>query len=53
MIEKHRADRDRLNELLVMHNIRLVFNFAKGYMSKTDDYDTMVQDGMRGLATAA
>lgn len=53
MIEKYASDRDTLNNLLFMHNIRLVFNVAKKYMGKTDDFDSMVQDGMLGLAIAA
>ena len=53
LIKKYKNDRDKLNNLLFMHNIRLVFNTAKKYMSKTDDFDAMVQDGMLGLAIAA
>lgn len=53
MIEENKHDREKLNDLLFMHNIRLVFSIAKKYMSKTDDFDSMVQDGMLGLAIAA
>lgn len=53
LIAKYANDRNKLNNLLFMHNIRLVFNVAKKYMSKTDDFDSMVQDGMLGLAIAA
>lgn len=53
MIEDNKDNRDKLNDLLFMHNVRLVFNIAKKYMSKTDDFDSMVQDGMLGLAIAA
>ena len=53
MIEDNKHDREKLNDLLFMHNIRIVFNIAKKYMSKTDDFDSMVQDGMLGLAIAA
>ena len=53
LIAKYANDREKLNDLLFMHNIRLVFNVAKKYMSKTDDFDAMVQDGMLGLAIAA
>lgn len=42
MINKYRNDRDKLNYLLFMHNIRTVFNQAKFYMSRTDDYDSLV-----------
>lgn len=53
LIEKHRNNRDELNKLLFMHNIRAVFNIAKHYVSKTKDFDGLVQDGMVGLAEAA
>ena len=53
LIKTYKDDREKLNNLLFMHNIRLVFNVAKKYMSKTDDFDAMVQDGMLGLAIAA
>lgn len=52
LIKTYAHNRDKLNELLFMHNIRLVFNIAKKYMSKTDDFDAMVQDGMAGLSIA-
>lgn len=35
-----------------MHNIRLVFNIAKKYKGKTDDFDNMVQNGYLGLMQA-
>ena len=53
LIRRFSDNRPHLNNLLFMHNIRLVFNVAKKYMSKTDDFDSMVQDGMLGLAIAA
>lgn len=53
MIKQHLDDREALNDLLFMHNIRLVFSIAKKYMTKTDDFDSLVQDGMMGLAIAA
>ena len=53
LIKTYKNNREKLNNLLFMHNIRLVFNVAKKYMSKTDDFDSMVQDGMLGLAIAA
>lgn len=52
LINKYRNNRDRLNYLLFMHNIKLVFNLAKRYINKTDDFDGMIQDGMYGLAEA-
>ena len=53
LIKTYAKDREKLNNLLFMHNIRLVFNVAKKYMAKTDDFDSMIQDGMVGLAIAA
>lgn len=35
-----------------MHNIRTVFNLAKSQMHRTDDYDSLVQNGMVGLGEA-
>ena len=52
MIEKYRHDRDKLNQLLFMHNVRRVFNQAKAYKNKTNDYDNLVQNGMVGLSIA-
>lgn len=52
MIERYSNDRDTLNKLLFMHNIKIVFSKAKEYMSKTDDYDSLVQNGMIGLGEA-
>lgn len=53
LIEKYRNDRTKLNQLLFLHNVRLVFNIAKKYMSKTKDFDGLVMNGMRGLGEAA
>lgn len=53
MIRENAGDRQRLNKLLFMHNIRMVFSMAGRYVSKHRDFDTVVQDGMVGLATAA
>ena len=53
LIAENKNDRDKLNHLLFMHNIRLVFNVAKKYAKRTDDFDSMVQDGMLGLMIAA
>lgn len=36
-----------------MHNIRMVFNCAKKYALKTNDFDNLIQEGLRGLAIAA
>src|SRR5574344_1848527 len=53
MIKKYKNNRDELNRLLFMHNIKIVFDQAKKYKSKTNDFDNLVQDGMLGLAEAA
>lgn len=53
LIKKYKKDRETLNKLLQLHNVKLVFNMAKKYMSKTNDYDGLVQDGLVGLAEAA
>lgn len=53
LIKTYANNREKLNHLLFMHNVRLVFNIAKKYMGKTDDFDSMIQDGMHGLAIAA
>lgn len=52
LIKKYKKNREELNRLLFMHNIKLVFNMAKKYMSKTNDFDGLVQDGMLGLSEA-
>lgn len=53
LIAEWRHDRDELNKRLCMHNIRMVFNCAKKYVSKTNDFDNLIQEGLRGLAIAA
>jgi DNA-directed RNA polymerase specialized sigma subunit len=53
LIQKYRHNRTKLNKLLFMHNIEIVFNQAKKYMSKVEDFDALVQDGMIGLGEAA
>lgn len=53
MIEKYRDNREELNRLLILHNMRLVFSIAKKYSTRTRDYDDMIQRGMYGLADAA
>lgn len=53
LIEKYRNDRDKLNQLLCMHNIKMVFSMAKSFVTKTRDFDSLVQNGMLGLMEAA
>ena len=52
LIQKYRNDRDKLNELLYMHNVRLAFNMAKRYATKTNDFDALVSDCLFGLSVA-
>ena len=42
MIEQNRHDRDRLNELLINHNIKMVYSLAKNYSSKVSDFDNLI-----------
>lgn len=53
LIEMYRHDREKLNDLLFMHNIKMVFKIAKKYMAYTNDFDGLVQNGMVGLKKAA
>ena len=55
IIEKYFSEdrEDELIELLIMHNIRLVFSIAKRYCKETCDFDDMVAKGMYGLVFAA
>lgn len=46
-------DRDHCRELLIMHNLRIVFSMSKKYALKTHDFDDMVARGFFGLVTAA
>lgn len=54
LIESLRNKDDaKLRELLVLHNIRIVFNIAKKYAKRTRDFDNMVSKGLYGLVQAA
>jgi len=46
-------DPDKLRELLVMHNVALVFNMAAKFMGSAKSFDDMVQNGFIGLTEAA
>lgn len=52
LIFQYKNDRDKLNELLYMHNVRLAFNMAKRYATKTNDFDSLVSNCLYGLAVA-
>ena len=53
LIEKYRNDRTELNRLLCLHNVKMVFSMAKSFVTKTRDFDSLVQNGMLGLMEAA
>lgn len=54
LIEKYKdTDLVKLRQLLVMHNIRAVFNIAKKYCLTSVDFDELVARGMEGLSVAA
>lgn len=53
MIQQNLSNREQLNKLLVNHNIKMVYSLAKKYSSKVDDFDNLIQDGIRGLSEAA
>lgn len=48
-----KKDPDKLRQMLIMHNVALVFNVATKWMSATRSYDDLVQRGLNGLAIAA
>lgn len=49
LINKYKDDREKLEYLLFMHNIRMVFKIAKKYANKTTDFDNLIQQGLLGL----
>ena len=54
LIKKYAGtDPDKLKQLLMLHNIKMVFSIAKKYTAKSKDFDEMVARGMLGLAVAA
>lgn len=53
MIEENKYDREKLERLLFMHNIKLVFATVKNWKSRVQEYDDVVQDALVGLADAA
>ena len=48
-----KKDKEKFYHLLVMHNIRFVFNLSKKYCKNTVDYDNMIARGLFGLVKAA
>lgn len=53
MIQENLHDPEKLRELLIYHNIRLVFLLAKKYVTSSMDFDELVQRGMYGLMIAS
>lgn len=53
MIEENKYDREKLERLLFMHNIKIVFATVKNWKTKVNEYDDVVQDALVGLADAA
>jgi len=53
LIDKYRDDREKLNQELIMHHVRMVFNMAKNYAKTTDDFDDLIGRGFLGLSEAA
>jgi len=52
MIEANCKNRDKLERLLYLHNVRLVFCQAKNWKRKVNEFDEMVQDALNGLGEA-
>lgn len=46
-------DENQLRQLLIMHNIALVFKLAASWTRSTKSYDDLVQNGLYGLCLAA
>jgi len=55
LIDKYMSENreDELRQLLVLHNIRMVFSIAKKYCKDTRDFDNMLARGLYGLTYAA
>lgn len=52
LIEDNKYDRDKLERLLYMHNIRMVFKTVKSWKHKVTEFDELVQDALNGLGEA-
>lgn len=53
MIDKNRSNPEKLRNLLINHNIRLVFNLARKYAKTSIDFDDLIARGFYGLTYAA
>jgi len=47
------TDERKLRELLVLHNLKIVFNLSKKYAKNTMDFDDLIGRGLFGLTRAA
>ena len=47
------SDEGKLRELLVLHNLKIVFNLSKKYAKNTLDFDDLIGRGFYGLTRAA
>ena len=52
LIEKNKYNREKLEKLLYLHNIRLVFSTVKHWKHKVNEFDEVVQDALNGLGEA-
>jgi len=53
MCAKHAGDRERLNELLVLHNVRFAMSYVRRYDERTESSEDMWMRGLQGLSRAA
>lgn len=53
MIDKYRDDRQKLNTLLINHNVRIILNTARKYINKSTSPADLLVDGYYGLTIAA
>lgn len=53
MIARHAGDRERLNELLVLHNVGFARSYVRRYGDRTEDAEDMWMRGLHGLSMAA
>lgn len=52
LVEKNKYNREKLEKLLYLHNIRLVFSTVKHWKHKVNEFDEVVQDALNGLGEA-
>lgn len=53
MIERHKDEPEKLKQLLINHNIRIVMNIANRYVKRTYNPADLLVDGYYGLSIAA